>query len=261
MTLPPWLDCLIFNDLKANYCRSNCDMTVIDWDKSDVLNYLGTYFPRSYTEAKGIFGDYFANAKADWEQREELSVFDFGCGTGGEIVGLLTVISEALPNVKVVHVHAFDGNQHALRLLESVLGEMKNHVSLEIDLQPMPFRLDDFYDLGLLDKVLKGQYDILMTFKAICEFVTKEQFEKANPYTHIAKFMLSKQKEDGITVLVDVTTLNDVSKEWLPKMMDKGLANTNCKVTMRNVGYNQQYTVSHSHMQGDVSKVAWRIVK
>lgn len=44
LCLPSWLDQLIFTDLKANYCRSNSDMTVIDWDKKDVLNYLGTYF-------------------------------------------------------------------------------------------------------------------------------------------------------------------------------------------------------------------------
>lgn len=259
--LPQWLDDLIFTKLGAHYCRSNCDMTVIDWDKGDVLNYLGTYFPRSYAEAKGIFGEFFGKAKAEWAQHEELSVFDFGCGTGGEIVGLLTVINEALPSVQTVRVHAFDGNQHALRLLETVVEAMKKHVSFEIDLTLMPLKLDDFYDLSLLDGVLKDKYDILMTFKAICEFVTKDQFEKTNPYMHIAKFLMSKQKEGGFTVLVDVTTRNDVSKEWLPVMMDKGIRAANCELAMRNKGYNQQYIISHSKMNRDVSKVAWRIIR
>ena len=53
--LPKWLDEYIFTQLKANYCPSCSDMTVIDWDKSNVLNYLGTYFPRSYAEAYCIF--------------------------------------------------------------------------------------------------------------------------------------------------------------------------------------------------------------
>ena len=44
VTLPQWLDHLIFEELGAKSCRSNSDMTVIDWDKKDVLNYLGTYF-------------------------------------------------------------------------------------------------------------------------------------------------------------------------------------------------------------------------
>ena len=45
VNLPQWLDEYIFGDLKANYCCSNSDMTVIDWNRSNVLNYLGTYFP------------------------------------------------------------------------------------------------------------------------------------------------------------------------------------------------------------------------
>ena len=57
--LPRWLDNLIFERLGAKYCRSNADMTVIDWDKNNVLNYLGTYFPRSYAEAYCIFSDFF----------------------------------------------------------------------------------------------------------------------------------------------------------------------------------------------------------
>lgn len=59
VTLPQWLDDLIFNQLGAKYCRSNSDMTVIDWDKNDVLNYLGTYFPRSYAESYCIFSHLF----------------------------------------------------------------------------------------------------------------------------------------------------------------------------------------------------------
>jgi hypothetical protein len=59
VTLPNWLNELIFETLGAKYCRSNADMTVIDWDKNDILNYLGTYFPRSYAEAYTIFRNKF----------------------------------------------------------------------------------------------------------------------------------------------------------------------------------------------------------
>ena len=51
VTLPTWLDKLIFQKMGAKFCRSNADMTVIDWDKADMLKYLGTYFPRSYAES------------------------------------------------------------------------------------------------------------------------------------------------------------------------------------------------------------------
>lgn len=100
ITLPKWLDDYIFKELGAKYCRSNSDMTVIDWDKKDVLNYLGTYFPRSYAEVYCIFNNYFERDENIFSNKEEISIFDFGCGTGGEIVGLITIINKIFPNIK-----------------------------------------------------------------------------------------------------------------------------------------------------------------
>lgn len=187
LQLPEWLDDCIFGDLGAKYCRSNSDMQVIDWDKKDLLNYLGTYFPRSYAEAFCIYSDYFRNNIDDWKSRDELSVFDFGCGTGGEIVGLLMAVNDNLPNVKAVSVLAFDGNQDALRLFEKVAKQLKTHISFELRHHIFHYEIEDFYDLRTLDAVL-DKYDIIMSFKAICEFVSKERFEQNNAYAHISKF-------------------------------------------------------------------------
>lgn len=236
-------------------------MTVIDWDRSDVLNYLGTYFPRSYAEAIAIFTPYFESRKGQWMRKEELTVFDFGCGTGGEIVGLLTIINESLPAVKSVRVHAFDGNLNALRLLENVIEEQKGRINFSLELKILPFKIEDFYDLSLLDEVLTSRFDIIMSFKAICEFVTKERFEQANAYAHIAQYLLPKLNPEGLMVLEDVTTYNDVSQEWLPRMMDAGLLQADCEVVDCNKGYNECICVSHSQRDRDCSKVAWRIIK
>ena len=115
VTLPSWLDHLIFDEMGARYCRSNSDMTVIDWDKSEVLNYLGTYFPRSYAEAYCIFSNALSEELISID-KHSVSIFDFGCGTGGEIFGLATAISEYSLDA-IINVHALDGNLHALRLL------------------------------------------------------------------------------------------------------------------------------------------------
>lgn len=259
--LPQWLDFLIYDELGAKYQRSNADMTVIDWDKSDVLNYLGTYFPRSYAESYCIFSEFFRLHPEYFNGRTELSVFDFGCGTGGEIVGLLTAMSEKLPSIKSVNVIAMDGNHHALRLLERVLCGFKEKTILDVHLRVIPLTIDDFYDLEVMNKVLVGRFDIFMTFKAICEFVTKDRFERQNPYAHIANTFLPRIKEDGIMVLVDVSTYNNVSQEWLPRMMDAGLAHTDSQVLLRNEGYNQVFMVSHQKRHNDISKIAWRIIQ
>ncbi|OUP34607.1 class I SAM-dependent methyltransferase [Bacteroides sp. An19] len=259
--LPKWLDKCIFTKLKANYCCSNSDMTVIDWDKKDVLNYLGTYFPRSYAEAYCIFHAYFDSHLQDWTDKEKISVFDFGCGTGGEIVGMLMAVSELLPNINTIDIIALDGNQEALRLFEQVMKEVALRISTTIKAQVAPIRIDDLYDLSLLDSLLTNDFDIIMSFKAICEFVTKERFEKQNAYEHIARSFLPKLKENGMMLLVDVTTYNNVSQEWLPIMMDKGLKEADCNIVLANADYNQIFTVSHSKRKRDKSKVAWRIIE
>ena len=259
--LPQWLDNLIYEQLGAKYCRCNSDMTVIDWDKKDVLNYLGTYFPRSYAEAYCIFGEYFKSQFKMYGDKEALTIFDFGCGTGGEIIGLLNAISENLPNIKEVNLVAMDGNYHALRLFERVLTDYSKRVSLNIKSKIIPLTIDDFYDLTILDRVLEEKFDVFMSFKAICEFVSKDNFEKRNAYTHIVKTFIPKLSTDGIMLLVDVSSYNNVSQEWLPKMMDAGVEQAGCNLLKRNDGYNQTFKVSHQKKQGDISKIVWRILK
>lgn len=259
VTLPQWLDHLIFEQLGAKYCRSNSDMTVIDWDKNDVLNYLGTYFPRSYAESYCIFSELFRTNSECYANKTELSVFDFGCGTGGEIIGLLDAISNNLFCIKKINIIEMDGNYHALRLYEKVFAYYQQLTRLELSNRVVPLNIDDFYDLKVLDRILSIKFDIVMTFKAICEFVTKERFEKQNAYAHIANTFVPKLSSDGIMLIVDVSTYNNVSQEWLPRMMDAGLNQANCNVLQSNEGYNQSFYVTHSKHINDISKVAWRI--
>lgn len=261
MILPDWLDKYLFEELGAKYQPSYSDMSNIHDDKEKVLNYLGTYFPRSYAESYSIFSNYFDSHLDDYHNREEISIFDFGCGTGGEIIGLLTVLNEKFKSLKKVRIVALDGNHHALLKYEKILSEFSKNCSFKIVNCPSPIRIDDFNDLSVLKSVMEEKFDIIITFKAICEFVTEQQFETTNPYEHIINFMLPKLKVHGIILLEDVTTKNSVSQEWLPKMMDKGLNAIGCNVIGKNEGYNQTYMITHSHKSNDVSKVAWRIIK
>ena len=213
MKLPQWLDTLIFDELKANYCPQRSDMTNIDDNKAKTLNYLGTYFPRSYVEAYCIFGEYFQQYSNKFATQTELSIFDFGCGTGGEIIGLLSVINDHLPHIEKVRILALDGNQHALRIYEKILKEAQSHIRLELENNSAPITIDDFYDLHILEGVLNKQFDVIISFKAICEFVTKDQFEKQNAYEYIVKFLMPKLAYNGLMLLEDVTTYNNTSQE------------------------------------------------
>ncbi|MBQ3804731.1 MAG: hypothetical protein II844_02855 [Prevotella sp.] len=235
-------------------------MTVIDWDRNDILNYLGTYFPRSYAEAYCIFTEFFKNHLARYANETELSLFDFGCGTGGEIIGMLDSLRGNVSCIKTVYITALDGNHSALRILERIADEYNSKFDIDISIRPLPLTIDDFYDMKILDKVLSENFDIFMTFKAICEFVTKDRFEQDNAYAHIIKTFIPKLKDNGIMVLADVSTYSDVSKEWLPKMMDEGIRQAGVLIQARNENFNQQFLVTHSHRVNDVSKIAWRII-
>lgn len=261
IVLPQWLDDLIYNQLGAKYCRSNADMTVIDWDKNDVLNYLGTYFPRSYAESYCIFTEFLKSNSEQFAGKEEISFFDFGCGTGGEIIGLLNALSECLPQIDTVQIVAMDGNFHSLRLFENIIAEYTARTRLCLNLRIIPLTIDDFYDLHVMNSVLLKNFDIFISFKAICEFVTKERFEQHNAYAHITKTFLPRINKNGIMVLADVSTYNNVSQEWLPRMMDEGIAQSQSRVLLRNEGYNQAFSVTHQKRKNDISKIAWRIIQ
>lgn len=258
ITLPQWLDNLIFKELKGQYHPQYSDMTNIDDDKEKTLNYLGTYFPRSYAESYCIFSEYFKANKSFYSKKEELSIFDFGSGTGGEIIGLLTVLAEHLPYLKKVRIVALDGNIDALLLYENVLSAFSKKTEIQINSNPTHLHIN-FYKLDVLDSIMTEKFDLILSFKAICEFVTKKQFEERNAYEHIARFLKPKLKDGGLMLFVDVTTYNETSQEWLPQMMDKGLKMANCSIIGRNKNYNQTYIINHSHKNCDKSKVAWRM--
>ena len=123
---------------------------------------------------------------------------------------------------------------------------VSSNLNFVVNWQVASIRIDDIYDLSLIDSLIENKFDIIISFKAICEFVTKERFEKQNAYKHIAQSFMLKLKTKGIMLLADVTTYNNVSQEWLPVMMDKGLKEADCHVIQANKGYNQTFVVSHS---------------
>ncbi len=260
VVLPTWLDTIIFDDLSASYCRQKKDMVVLEWNRDDVRKYLGTYFPRSYAEAFCIFGDFFSKEKNVYENCQELSIFDFGCGTGGEIIGFATALSDCRPNIKTLIVKAIDGNQYALKCFEGVKNKFNEHNVLQIESNPSAIKIDDFYDLSVMDAILEDSFDVVISFKAVCEFVTKQQFKEKNAYEHLAKFMIPRLKEGGVMLLVDITSKNSVVQEWLPNLMDKGLRDANAPIIEKNLAHSETFVVNHSRQIRDISKVAWRII-
>ena len=259
VVLPKWLYDLIFNELGAIYHPMNSDMTNIDDNKEKTLNYLGTYFPRSYAEAFCIFSKFFKENNPSFLQKEELSIFDFGCGTGGEIMGLLTVLERFWPNLKKVKVVGLDGNKFAIKQLEAIINRYSSFSRISIDCIPRNIPIDDGFDLSVIDEITYPEFDIIMSFKAICEFVTKSIFVENAYRVFLQTFTRKLRDNDSILLIEDITTRNGTSEEWLPIMLDNALKSVECKIVDRNNNYNQEYYITHSRRQ-NVSKVAWRML-
>ncbi|MCD8290296.1 MAG: hypothetical protein LUC91_02205 [Prevotella sp.] len=259
--LPRWLDDFIFNELSATYSCKRKDLVVLEWDKTDILSYLGTYFPRSYAESYCIFSTYIRDNISNYCRQDTISIFDFGCGTGGELIGFIVAVSELLPNIRNIEIRALDGNAFALRLLEAILEKVTKITGLNISTRIMNVTIDDFYDMSIVKSVINTNYDFIITFKAICEFVTKQQFELKNPYEHFLNTFMSKLSSIGIVCITDITTYSNVSNEWLPKMLDRASVSSNLDIIASNSGFNESFYVSHSFKTNDLSKIAWRIYK
>ena len=117
--LPRWLDDLIFKELGASWNPSPDDAEHNLYSREPMVKeYLGTYFPRSYGEAFCIADNLFQNEVFRSALRNEISILDIGCGTGGEILGLLCVIDKYLPSDVTISVYACDGNSTALRYMD-----------------------------------------------------------------------------------------------------------------------------------------------
>ena len=261
IVLPKWLDSFIFDDLSACYCRQNKDMVVLEWNKDEIKKYLGTYFPRSYAESFCIFSNYLSKESRVYKNCQELSIFDFGCGTGGELIGFIMAVVKHLPNIKKIVIRALDGNTYALRDLECILEKTSQVLHLDIESYLIPFIIDDFYDMKMVDNIITQSYDFIISFKAICEFVTKQQFEQQNPYEHIINLFMPKLSSKGVICLADITSFNAVSQDWLPIMLDNAAKTCNVDILYQNIGFNEDYHISHRCYTNDISQIAWRIYK
>lgn len=119
--LPSWIDEYIFNELNAQYKPSYTRFSYnLDLNKDECKIYLGTYFPRSFAEGYMSFNAVLHDdsIRSTLESKSVIKILDFGCGTGGEILGFLHAFENRVKANKLIKVIGIDGNQNSLRLLE-----------------------------------------------------------------------------------------------------------------------------------------------
>ena len=279
VTLPDWLDRIIFEELGAVYNPDHFKFSYnLDHTKDDILVYLGTYFPRSYAEAYIIMRDLLANEtiRSVYAAKSRMSILDLGCGTGGEIFGTICAFADILGNDKAYKVVAIDGNQNATRMFDRVASRIKNVTDFAINTNVGSIAIDDKADMDLLGDVVSEDFDIVLSFKAVNEFIQRKRFT-GNAYGHFVDMLAPKLAADGLLVLLDVTTRDEVSAVYYPILMNKGINDfvknnpdfttllpLPCMLEDACCGIScymqQRFRVSHSHRTDDLSKVAYRVM-
>ena len=279
VVLPAWLDHIIFSELGAVYNPDHFKFSYnLDHTKDDILVYLGTYFPRSYAESYIIMCDLLANeiVRSAFAAKSRISILDLGCGTGGEIIGAICAFADILGSDRTFKVVAIDGNQNAIDMFEHVRFKVGRIKGLSIKSDICPFPIENAEDMALLGDVIEKKYDIILSFKAVNEFIQRKRFLQ-NAYKHFCEILAPVLAKNGLLVMLDVTTKSDLSGFYYPVMMNNGvndflrdnaafttllpipclLKSGECTASCY---MQQRFYVSHSSRVCDLSKVTYRVI-
>lgn len=276
LKLPIYIDELIFNKLNAiyepDYAKFSKNLYL---NQDENLIYLGTYFPRSYTESYLIFKNLFDNSVVNttYLEKQEINILDIGSGTGGNLLGLLMSIIESLSDKININILAIDGNQDSLKILQKIIFNIQLKYNLNISLNCQYISFENIDELYQNSKIyFENNFDIITTSKMINEILDYDD----NAYYDFCAYYLPHLSNEGFLSLIDVTLR--ISSQFLPILLNKQVNkfikdnSYEYKTIIPNSCYlneekceqdcftNNIFYVSHTAKQNDMSKITYRIL-
>ena len=280
-SLPSWLDRLIYGTLEAQYNPDYQRHSFnLDLSEGEVQNYLGTYFPRSYAEAFCIYDDLCKNSKFTEliKAKEEIHILDVGCGTGGELIGLLSVLEKYLPTNVKFNVEAIDGNAFSLEKFKEIASYLTKKSRREYTITTAQNVIGCTDDLEKIAEQYDARhFDFIQMCKFGCELESRRICKMANPYQLLLTLFGKLLSKEGMFLLLDVTTLSNTDSMYYSQLLNMGVRDALRKQPKMGVllplccaKYNdecmspcftqKEFSVKHSRKNSDISKVAYRIV-
>lgn len=273
--IPHWLDLALFNHLSAVYSPEYKKFEYnLDIDSEDVKVYLGTYFPRSYAEAFCIFDDIFKSHQYMEELKSVpvINILDYGCGTGGELIGLVVALSKHISTSKTINIFAVDGNNDAIDELNNLIELLSSNVRHKISLTCLNKTITCEEDLQISGV---PECHFILNSKMVCELISKK-ITDGNCYYKVADSLAKLLAEIGILYILDVTTRDEHSNLFYPQLMNQGLnifvsqnkefstllplACESWKDCKDACFMQQTFNVSHSRKSNDESRVCYRLI-
>lgn len=275
--LPSFIDQYIFNRLGAKYAPDFEKFNKnLEHNKKEILEYLGTYFPRSFTESHLIFKNIFENQTIFkcFQKQDDINILDIGSGTGGNLSGLLYSFIERFGTNYNFNIFVVDGNQEALQILEKIVQKFQLKYGLRISIRSNYITFETIYDLYQeVKEHFEFKFDFIISSKMINEIIVEDR----NAYYDFQEYFIEELKDQGLLTLIDVTAK---IKEWdyipiiLNKQTNKFITNykedyktlipTSCSEHETNCTHNcfsnQLFSLTHSNKQSDFSKITYRVI-
>lgn len=221
--LPNWLYDYIFNQLGAEEKpnpKEFCKNLHSDDEKNKI--YLGTYFPRSFAESYCIHDNLFAYEpyRQSVRGKQKMTILSVGCGTGGDVLGVLCAIAKNMPDVVNVEIVAYDGNNIAIDYLVDLtsLEPLKDRFTIKHRCVPLPITCRE--DLEHYMAYMGEGFDLITSFKFVNELMDAGILGR-DAFEVVACLLAPKLSETGIMTILDVTDKH--LGEWQSKNMNGGL--------------------------------------
>lgn len=223
--MPEWLRSYIYDDLGGSYDPDRIEFqNNLESDETKNLRYIGTYFPRSYTESYCIFSNLFENGayRNIVKEKQNLRILTFGCGTGGDLMGLIDAIEERLPWINDLTIVAYDGNFIAVDILRQIVTrqEIKCRFNLNVDYAPVPMREPKDFDLYC--NCIKQSFDLIVSMKMVNELFRRDVLT-TQPYKTFMEALACKLDNNGVLLVLDVPI--KVKEQNIPLLLTTGLRN------------------------------------
>lgn len=271
---PGWLEDLIYNKFGATRNYEGSMFQSKDWNEEQIKGYLGTYFPRSYGEARYIFDYNFITlsdaAKERFSNCTNMHVLDFCSGTGGQLLGLLDCIEDNFKSVTNVTVSYIDANPIAYLYLDRILKARKEILNSRINVKVEYLICDiksinDIKIANVWAKCRCSKYDLVMTFKGLCEFVKSDVDAVRKLYTEYMSQFHNLIAEKGFFVVEDVASYVKIegNDKWMDNLLCDGLSAADKFEYQfsRNQDWEQSIQIKMAKHKELKSNVIWHVLR
>ena len=151
-------------------------------------------------------------------QPSVIRIISVGCGTGGDIIGMIMALHSINPQASF-SVVIVDTNQDALDICRGILNFVSQRIGIEINIEAE--ELANISSKDALEKLACGYSDFnyVITSKYLNEVLIK----MPNPYGVFAESFRRCLADDGLMIMVDVACKTDpqYGDDYIPKVMNR----------------------------------------